>query len=292
MFQDLWQHKLFDLGEGQSVQVNQIVLAVVVLLLGFILSKMVARIAARRLHSRNVRESVVDVVHKAIFYVLLVAVFFTSLHLLHIPMTIFAFLGGAIAIGFGFGAQNIINNLISGWILIAERPVRVGDLVEVQGHLGHVSTVGARCTRIRRSDGIDLLVPNSALLEQPVVNWTLTDRQIRTVVRVGVMYGSPTERVAQILQELASEHEDILKSPAPIVIFDSFGDSALEFDVYFWASVRSMMDLRVIESDVRFQIDARFRQEDIVIAFPQRDVHVDTTRPLEVRVVAPPKEEA
>ena len=130
-----------------------------------------------------------------------------------------------------------------------------------------------------------LLVPNSQLLERTVVNWTLIDREIRTTVRVGVEYGSPVRLVADLILEAVREHELIKSTPAPSVVFEDFGDNALIFDTFFWSDVGGEKFLRDIRSDVRFRITELFAENDIVVAFPQRDVHLDTSSPLELRML-------
>jgi small-conductance mechanosensitive channel len=129
-----------------------------------------------------------------------------------------------------------------------------------------------------------VLVPNSQMLERVVVNWTLVDLKIRTTVRVGVAYGSPVQRVSELIMEAASTHMSVLKDPKPTVAFEDFGDNALIFDVYFWCEVGHAGTLREIRSDIRFSIDRLFHENGIVIAFPQRDVHFDTSRPIEIRL--------
>ncbi len=284
-WQDLWHKQLFDLGQGHTISVNQLVLAAAVFLTGLFLASVLARILARNLARRSVSRGAVQTFQRAIFYTLLVTVALTTLRIMNIPLTMFAFLGGAIAIGVGFGAQNIINNFISGWILLAERQVRVGDLIEVQDHLGKVDSIGNRSTRVRRTDGIDMVVPNSMLLENTIINWTLTDKNVRAKLTVGVAYGSPTATVKKLIAQAVDEHPDVLKTPKPDVIFEDFGDNALIFDVYFWAQVRSAMELRLIQSAVRFRIDELFHQSSLVIAYPQQDTHLDTLKPLEIRII-------
>ena len=177
---------------------------------------------------------VVQFSRRAFFIAMLVLLAFILLDLLNLPLTAFAFVSGAIAIGVGFGAQNIINNFISGWILMWERPIRIGDLLELGQDRGRVEAINTRYTRIRRVDGVHLLIPNSALLENTVVNWTLIDRNVRTFVQVGVQYGSPVTQVRELIEQLVDEHPDILKEPEPVVLFTDFGDSALVFEAYFW----------------------------------------------------------
>jgi small-conductance mechanosensitive channel len=200
---------------------------------------------------------------------------FTTLSILHVPLTAFAFVSGALAIGVGFGAQNILNNFISGWILMWERPIRIGDFLEIDDVKGTVETISARSTRIRRVDGVHMLVPNSFLLENTVVNWTLVDRMARGQVRIGVAYGSPVRKVQELIMQAASEQDIVHDDPASVVLFEDFGDNALIFDLYFWIDTFGEKDLRVIKSEIRFRIEELMNENNIVIAFPQRDVHID-----------------
>ncbi|MFS1702235.1 mechanosensitive ion channel [Aestuariibacter sp. GS-14] len=232
-----------------------------------------------------------DTIHlfKRLFYILAMAILvITSLDLMNVPLTAFAFLSGAVAIGVGFGAQNIINNFISGWILMWERPIRIGDVLEVDNARGVVEAINTRSTRIRRVDGVHMLIPNSKLLENTVINWTLIDLLTRTTVKVGVAYGSDCRLVAKLIEQAVLEQTEILPEPKPIVIFDDFGDNALIFEVYFWINATAERDLRKIRSDIRFTIDALFNQHNIVIAYPQRDVHLDGT----LQLVKAPEDKA
>jgi small-conductance mechanosensitive channel len=219
------------------------------------------------------------------FYALLAGFTLLALRAVHFPLTAFAFLGGALAIGIGFGSQNVMNNFISGLILMLERPVRAQDVVEVDGSHGVIQRIGPRSTQIRSSDGRHIVVPNSFFLESNVVNWTLSDELIRAKVSVGVAYGSPTQLVKQLIEEVVREEPMALDTPAPIVIFDAFGDNSLNFDVHFWVQSRAPMGVQIVQSKIRFRIDDAFREHDLVIAFPQRDVHLDSLAPIEVRMV-------
>jgi small-conductance mechanosensitive channel len=135
-----------------------------------------------------------------------------------------------------------------------------------------------------------VLVPNSHFLEQRVVNWTLVSADVRGTVSVGVAYGSPVARVRELMLEAARACASVSRKPPPEVIFDDFGDNALVFSLYFWTDIKSPMDLRRTQSQLRFELSARFEQAAIAIAFPQRDVHLDATEPLPVRLVAPAKD--
>ncbi len=277
--------QLLTVGE-RSVAVGQVLFVPTVLVGGYLLARWIERIIVRRLTANEVSPDLIHLVRRVYLIIILAVLLVTLLELLDVPLTAFAFVSGAVAIGVGFGAQNIINNFISGWILMWERPIRIGDFLEIGETRGTVESINTRSTRIRRVDGVHLLIPNSQLLENMVVNWTLIDRLARTVVRVGVAYGSPVARVAELINQAASEHQSVLADPKPLVLFEDFGDSALIFDVSFWVLADGEKDLRVIRSDIRFRIDALFAENGITIAFPQRDVHLDTAAAIKVRVVA------
>ncbi|HAD08327.1 MAG TPA: mechanosensitive ion channel protein [Porticoccaceae bacterium] len=260
---------------GQEVTVGQLLVVPVVIIVGLILLRWLGRVIATRLAARHMSADATQLISRAVYIVGVAVLIITALELLNVPLTAFAFISGAIAIGVGFGAQNIINNFISGWILMWERPIRIGDFLEVGDTKGTVERINTRSTRIRRVDGVHLLIPNSYLLENTVVNWTLVDRLARSVIRVGVAYGSPVEQVRDLIEAATKAEESVLAEPAPSVIFEDFGDNALIFDVYYWIEANADRDLRKIRSSIRFRINALFRDNGIVIAFPQRDVHVD-----------------
>jgi len=260
---------------GQDFTLGQLLIIPTVLIVGYLVIRWIARIITVRLVARHMQPDIVHLIRRIFYIVALVVLAITTLELLNVPLTAFAFVSGAIAIGVGFGAQNIINNFISGWILMWEKPIRIGDFLEVGDAYGTVESINTRSTLIRRTDGVHLLIPNSALLENTVVNWTLIDDLARTQVRVGVAYGSPVKQVAELIRQATEEHETILDDPAPVVLFEDFGDNSLVFDVFFWINAVGERDLRAIRSDIRFRISELFEANNIVVAFPQRDVHLD-----------------
>ncbi len=260
----------------------------------FVLGYQLVGLLARRAQRLMVERFKVDVAQARVLrrwlmlltgFVLLVI----TLNLARIPLTVFAFMGGALAIGVGFGTQTLLRNFISGIIVLFERKVRVGDIVDVDGVQGVVTAVDIRSTTVRQFDGIETMVPNSLLLEQKVTNWTGESPTMRRVVKVGVAYGSPTRQVADIMKAAADEHGLVLKEPAPYVIFEDFGDNALVFALYFWVDLARVNGTQVM-SDLRFMLERRFADAGIGIAFPQRDVRLDALRPLQIEVVggAPP----
>lgn len=280
----VWNFELFRIG-GSTILVSQFVLVIIVVIAGYFVSKLTERLIRKRLARIEIRADASYLLQRIAFYVLLVIVAVTALSLLNVPLAAFAFVSGAVAIGVGFGAQNLVNNFISGWILLLERPVRINDFIEIDQHMGVVDRIGNRSTRIHRVDGVHILIPNSQMLERVVVNWTLVDDRIRSTLRVGVAYGSPARMVAGLILQAVNEQPDVLSDPQPSVVFEDFGDNALIFDAYFWADVGRERQMRQIRSAIRFRIDDLFREQGIVIAFPQRDLHMSTESPLEIRVV-------
>jgi len=272
-------------GSDEAITVANLALVLLLVLAGYAVGRLCMYILKRRLAHSRLGADAVQAISRVAFWVIIVLVFLTALSLLQIPLTAFAFVTGAVAIGVGFGAQNILNNFISGWILMTEKPIRIDDFVEIDGMHGVVEGIGNRSTRIRRTDGVHLLVPNSSLLERNVINWTLVDRAIRTSVRVGVAYGSPVRKVEELIGLAVHEQPEINKEPEPRVVFEDFGDNALVFDTYFWCDVSGEKDLRQIRSNIRFRLCDLFDDHGIVVAFPQRDVHIDATSAVPVRLI-------
>ncbi|NOQ89476.1 MAG: mechanosensitive ion channel [Gammaproteobacteria bacterium] len=186
-----------------------------------------------------------------------------------------AIIAGALSVGIGFGLQNIVNNFVSGLVLLFERPIRKGDWIEVGGTEGYVKDIHIRSTTIQTFDRSDVIVPNSELISNQVTNWVLSSKSGRAIIPVGVAYGTDTEKVRDILMTIAEENEDVVKSgtmPKPIVLFREFGDSSLNFELrVFLHNVDSRLS---VISDLNFAIDKAFRENNIEIPFPQRDLHV------------------
>ncbi|MEA1970213.1 MAG: mechanosensitive ion channel [Thermodesulfobacteriota bacterium] len=282
--QNFWSFELWVMDE-HSVTVKKVIYALIILIIGVLLIRFGIRITRRHLLPRtSLGASAAAAIEKMLYYFGLFLIVLFALRIVNIPLTAFAFLGGAVAIGVGFGAQTLINNFISGFIIMAEQPIKIGDLIEMEGNYAVVEEIGARCTRIRTFANIHMLVPNSSFLEKNIINWTLSDHNIRGQVTVGVAYGSPAREVKRLMLKAVKDHGKILTRPEPYVFFSDFGDNALIFNVYFWIGMSRLMERWTTESDIRFRIDALFQEAGIVIAFPQLDVHFDTNTPLQLQI--------
>ena len=271
----------------RSVTVGKSVGAVVLLALGYFLTSWFVRRLERQLVARFKADPNVARIARRWLQVILVAVLFVlALDLVKIPLTIFAFLGGALAIAFGFGAQNLLKNLISGIMLLVERPLKIGDLVEIGGVVGTVTNISIRSSTIRTAEGIETLVPNSVLVEHNVTNWTHSSSEVRRTVKVGVAYGSDTRKVSDTLLAQAERHGQVLKTPPPRVIFEDFGADGLQFALEYWIDYGRGADGRQIASDLRFMTEKALAEAGIPVPYPQRDVHLDAAGALKVEVVS------
>ncbi|HEY4258245.1 MAG TPA: mechanosensitive ion channel domain-containing protein [Candidatus Udaeobacter sp.] len=227
------------------------------------------RLLAQSGLDRSLQYAIAQVVSNIVLVVGIVIVLEnTGIHLA--ALAVFA---GAVGVGVGFGLQNIASNFISGLVILAERPITIGDRIEVAGIAGQVEHIRARSTVIRTNDNIMMIVPNSKFIDSPVTNWTYGDRRVRFRIPVGVAYGSDVNKVRDALLAVAHENPHTLKEPAPSVFLEQFGDSSIDFKLMVWSSEMSARPSRY-RSDLNFAIEQNFREAGIEIAFPQRDLHI------------------
>ncbi len=217
---------------------------------------------------RGIPYAVSTVVH----YAVLVAGLLFALGAVGVDMTRFTILASAFGVGLGFGLQNIFNHFASGLILLVERPVKVGDVVEVEGQTGDLRRIGLRASVVRTVEGSEVIVPNGSLISEKVINWTLSDQQRRLEIRVGVAYGTEPERVLSLLAEVAASHPDVLEAPAPQALFEGFGPSALEFLLRAWTDRFDRWQL--VRSELTVRVNAALRDAEIEIPFPQRELRL------------------
>jgi small-conductance mechanosensitive channel len=202
-----------------------------------------------------------------------------------VDMSSVALLVSALGVGIGFGLQNVVNNFVSGLILIFERPIRVGDVVEVGGMVARVEDIGIRASIVRTYQGAEVIVPNADLVSAQVINWTLSDQQRRIEIPVGVAYGTDPQRVIDILRQASINVEEILQDPEPACLFIGFGESSLDFELRFWLKLD--LDWPAISSRTLVEIHRLLAEAKIEIPFPQRDLHVRTVSPKAASLMAP-----
>jgi small-conductance mechanosensitive channel len=202
---------------------------------------------------------------------------FIALDTIGISLASIAALGAVLMVGIGFGLQNVAQNFVSGIIILLERPIKQGDIVVVGGVSGKVRDIRVRSTVIETRDDVAIIVPNSQFIADQVINDSFSGHNIRRILKVGVAYGSDVEKVTELLMGIANAHEQILNTPGAKVLFMDFGSSSLDFELRFW--VKELWTTDTILSDLRYDIDRKFRQENIEIPFPQRDLHIRTSEP-------------
>lgn len=278
--------------EGQKISrpigvtLGKVARALLILLAGIwgarMLRNPVERFAAGRF---RLDESAARQVGRKWSFFTFIGLFVFALSSVNIPLAVFAFFGGTLAIAAGFGSQHLIGNIISSVILLFDRTIQIGDVVEIDGHRGQVTGIGMRSSSILRFDGVELLVPNSQFLEHRVTNWTHSHKRVRYEIPVGVAYHSSTRAVSDLILAVVREDPNILKDPEPLVIFEEFGESALIFRVSLWLLLETERDNRIACSDIRHRIKEALDEAGIEIAFPQRDVRFEAKNPLPVQVV-------
>ena len=273
----------FEIGEFRIVPSRILwalfIFATIVILSGWIRSQLENNWLKMTSMGQGARDALVTIMG----YVLFIIAIMAGLSAAGFNFGNLAIIAGALSVGIGFGLQNIVNNFVSGLVLLFERPIRKGDWIEVGGTEGVVKNIQIRSTVIQTFDRSDVIVPNSELISGQVTNWVLSSKTGRAIVPVGVAYGTDTEKVRDILMAIAEDNEDVSKSgfiPKPIVLFREFGDSSLNFELrVFLHNVDNRLS---IISDINFAIDKAFREEGIEIPFPQRDLHVKSL-PVESR---------
>ncbi len=269
--------------EGRYTTPLKIIFALIVLLGSFFVARYIKTLLDEKVFyklrlERGLRQTLSTLTR----YIIIGIAALIGLNLAGIPLRSLAIFAGAFGIGIGFGMQNIIGNFISGIILLFERPMRVGDVITLEdGTLGTIEKISARCTTIQTPDAITITVPNSKFIESRITNWTHPNKQMRGFVRVGVAYGSDTNSVKKCLLEIARQNTNVRAYPEPFVRFAEFGDSALIFELYFWADDPGKRWFT--QSELNFTIDEIFRKNNIEIAFPQMDIHIRSTEPFPVQ---------
>lgn len=267
---DILRHK-WQIG-AISLSLLDVVLFVLVLYVSTLVAKLVRFLLDEEVLPRTEMNPGVAQAGSRLTYIALLSIgFFLSLGAAGLELSKITVLTGAFGVGLGFGLQNVVNNFVCGIIVSLERPVQVGDIVEVGTLMGEVRTIGFRSSTVRTFDGADVIVPNSELITKPVVNWSLTDLYRRTDISIGVAYGTDPKRVLSILTNIISSHRGVLKHPVPLITFDQFADSSLNFTVRFWSKLDERLQVR---SELNIQIAEEFGKDGIEIPFPQRDVHL------------------
>jgi small-conductance mechanosensitive channel len=244
----------------------------------WLLSRFVRFVLDEEVYPRALlRRGVPQAISTTLHYVILLAGFALALGAAGVNLDRFTVLVGAFGVGVGFGLQNVINNFVSGLILLFERPVQIGDTIEVGTLLGEVKRIGIRSSSVRTWEGADVIVPNAMLVSDRVVNWTYADRQRRIDLPVGVAYGSKPQQVAELLAQVARQHPRVLQDPEPVALFMGFGESSLDFELRVWTA--DFERFPRTRSELALAVHDALEQAGVEIPFPQRDLHLRSAEP-------------
>ena len=270
-----------------SISLKEITSGVLVFIFTYVITKFIGILIKEGILDRfDLKRGVPSAISLVVRYSLFGFGFLLALSVAGIDLTTFSLMAGALGIGIGFGLQNIISNFVSGLILVFERPLQEGDVVEVNNLLGIVRNIGVRSSNIRTYTGSEVVVPNEALISKELVNWTLSDPHKRLEINIGVDYGSNPREIIKLLIEAALENTDVKKDPAPVAFFEEFGDSSLNFRLLFWAHHTIALGVR---SDVMLRVSDTMRAHDINIPFPIRTLQME--KPVgDLDMYTPPKE--
>ena len=255
-----------------NISLGSILIFVFVIWLSIIITRIITRVLAKDVFVRvKTAKGIPGTVILLLKVALISGGFFLAAAASGMKLTNLSIVLGAFSVGIGFGLQNIFNNMVSGLILAFERPINVGDVVEVGNLMGTVRSIGLRSSKVRTFDGAEVIVPNGNLISKEMINWTLSDPNRRMDIRVGVAYGTDPQKVLAIMEQIAEEHKDVRKKPAPKGYFLEFGDSSLNFRLLAWVNLDNRLG---VESEINVEINRKLAEAGIEIPFPQRDLHI------------------
>lgn len=269
----VFYYPLVKLGETDLTLVGLFKFLCVVVLV-FVCERLLRQYLVRHFLQRtHLEPSLQYAVSRIAGYAVVAIGFYVALKVVGIDLSSLAVVAGAVGVGLGFGLQNIISNFVSGLIILGERPVAIGDRVEVGGVAGLVTKISLRSTTIVTNDNITMIVPNSDLITQRVTNWSYGDPKVRIRISVGVAYGTDIELLKRVLLEVAAAYPKVLQNPPPELFFTGFGDSSLDFELAVWTKDMASKPRR-FRSDLNYAIEQKLREANIEIPFPQRDLHL------------------
>jgi small-conductance mechanosensitive channel len=268
-----FDYSLIDLGDSH-LTLGGIIKLLVVLTLVFIAERILRRILRKRVLSRtHLTPDLQYAVSRFFGYCFIALGFFVAFKVVHLDLSSLAVIVGGLGVGIGFGLQNIISNFVSGLIILAERTITIGHRIEVGGVAGQVSKINLRSTIVITNDNISIIVPNSSLITNPVTNWSYGDPRVRMRLPIGVAYGTDIDKLQRILLETAAETPAVLKEPPPSLLFLGYGESSLDFELAVW-TVEMANNPKRFRSNLYFAIERKFREHNIEVPFPQRDLHL------------------
>lgn len=259
-----------DFSDKISISILDVLVVITAIFITTIILRIALRIITRHLPSED--KNKFNVVYGYFRWLIYLVIFLITLHSVGVNVTAVFAASAALLIGIGLALQTLFQDIISGVFILIDQSVHVGDIIEIDGKVGRVEEIKLRTTRAVTIDNKVLVIPNHLYLENSLYNWTQNGSTTRESVEVGVAYGSDVQLVKKLLIQAASTHQDVLSKPEPVVVFTGFGDSSLNFKIIF--TINDSFKAQFPKSDIRFEIDKLFRENNISIPFPQRDIHI------------------
>jgi len=260
-----------------NVTVSDVILILIILIATIFLMRAIKRVFRIRETKKQFDPGRSHAILQIIRYILWITAILLSLQVLKIKLTLLLAGSAALLVGLGLGLQQIFQDVMSGIAILFEGSLKVGDVVEIQDEIvGRVIEIGIRTSKIETRDNIVMVVPNSKFVTDVVINWSHIEKKTRFHIDVGVSYGSDVNLVTRVLLKCAEDHGKVSTTPKPFVRFKDFGNSSLDFQLFFWST--ETFQVENIKSDIRYEIDAAFRKNQITIPFPQRDVHIKSKK--------------
>jgi small-conductance mechanosensitive channel len=270
--QEFLELQLFKI-QNSTVTISDIVIVIIILLATRLIIHVLSRVFKKRISGQRFDMGRTHAVIQIVKYALWITAIVIALDTINVEITFLLAGSAALLVGVGLGLQQIFQDILSGIALLFEGSLKVGDIVEIEDEvIGKVKEIGLRTSKIETRANIIMIIPNSKFITDNVINWSHLEKKTRFSVSVGVAYGSDVELVRDILLQCAKAHKDITKTPKPFVRFTDFGNSSLDFELFFWTT--NTFWVENIKSDLRFQINRAFVENNIRIPFPQRDIHI------------------
>lgn len=286
---EIIEYPLFYINQ-RPITLTSVVIGIIILLIFVLFSRALRKIIKTKLFPKYKLDQGIQLAILRVAHYLLVGLgIIVAVQSIGLNLTSLAVVFGLLSVGIGFGLQHVVSNFISGLIILFERPIKIGDRITIGDILGDVVNISLRATLIRTIDNISIIVPNSEFITSRVINWSHRDPKIRVHIKAGVAYGSDVPLVTRSLLEVAGNHPEVLKDPPPKVWFNEFGDSSLNFELLVW--IPDPKRRPDIISELNKGIDEIFRKNKIEIPFPQRDLHIRSSVPIEAQTQNKDKKE-
>ncbi|MBN8828741.1 MAG: mechanosensitive ion channel [Sphingobacteriia bacterium] len=269
----IWHYPLINVSDNQTISLSNIIIATALLFFGIRVAESLSRLVRKRfVRMLHIERNVAQVIEKISYYIFILIISFLVLDIANVPLKAFTFVGGALAIGLGFGSKQVLENFISGLIIMIEQPIRIGDIIELQkpvSIIGTVVNIGARCTHVLTGDNIDIIVPNSDLLQETIVNLTLTEEgKVRHAMEFRLPNDNDPKKVEDLLFDIIYANQNILKTPLPQVFLSSLNDGVLTYKAQFWVNITGPMSRSAIVSQIHYDFYRAIKENNLNLGNP------------------------